>query len=207
MKGLIIKDIYNLRKSISMYCAIVALLVAYCLFAKKIVFLPMIPVLIFSTMITGAFAKDNSTKWDKFSVTLPLTRTRIVWSRYVLFAIIIGFGSLIGILAMAITLMNGDVKFISEIELLLLSVEISLISGGVSLLLLFTIKSIIDKLELVTVISYIVGAAVTFGGYKLLNMFISSKVFMFSVGVVIGIVFVIISCKISVSAFNRREFD
>lgn len=207
MKGLLIKDLYNLRKALSMYCAIVVILMVYCALTKKSVFLPMVPVLIFSTMITGTFTKDNNIKWDKLAVTMPLTRSRIVCSRYILFSIIMVLSIVVGIGAAAISWLNADVKIVSEIELLLLSTEIAMVSGGVSMLLLFIARSIIDKVELVTVISYIIGTAVTFGLHRLLDLFIDSKIVMFSVGVIVGIVFVIVSCKISAYYYNKKELE
>ena len=207
MKGLLIKDIYNLKKTISMYFVIVALLISYCIFTKKNAFLPIVPVLIFSTMITGSFTKDNSTKWDRLAVTMPLTRKNIVWSRYILFFIILAVGSIIGVIAMMFPIMKGSVNIVTEMELLLFGMIISMFSGGVSMLLLFSIQSIVDKVELVTVISYLLGAGISLGIVHLLNIIIKTKVLGLFAGIVSAFVFLFASCMISVAAFSKRDLE
>ena len=207
MKGLLIKDIYNLKKTISLYFVIVALLITYCIFTKKNAFLPIVPVLIFSTMITGSFTKDNTTKWDRLAVTMPLTRKNIVWSRYILFFIILAVGSIIGVIAMMFPIMKGSAKIVTEMELFLFGMIISMFSGGVSMLLLFSIQSIVDKVELVTVISYLLGAGISLGIVHLLNIIIKTKVLGLFAGIVCAFVFLIASCMISVAAFSKRDLE
>lgn len=207
MKGLLLKDFFNLKKTISMYFSIIAIFIVYCVLSKRNVFLPIVPVLIFSTMITGAFTKDNDTKWDKLAITMPVSRSKIVQSRYVLFVAILLIGFLLGALSMIIPITSGNAKPLTAFELLLLGTQISIFAGCTSMMLLYSSKNMIDKVELVTIISYLVGVGLALGITQLAGLFTSSKLASLIIGTVVGLLLLIISYKISVYAFIKKDFD
>lgn len=93
MKGLLIKDLLNLKKNFSTVIIIIAL---YFLFAFKSgdpsILTGMI-VFLLATMSITSMAYDDLAKWDKFALAMPISRKKIVYSKYILSVLL----SLVGV--------------------------------------------------------------------------------------------------------------
>ncbi|WP_033827973.1 ABC-2 transporter permease [Bacillus andreraoultii] len=92
MKGLILNDIYSIQRDIkssiifSVACVIFLILTKNVIAFKVAVFLPflIIPVKSFEVL-----KYDVKSGWEKFMITLPVTRTQIVQSKYITFLILL----------------------------------------------------------------------------------------------------------------------
>lgn len=134
MKGLIIKDFLNLRKNFGI---VVALYIFYVLLAYKSgdpKMLISIIVLILTMMSITSMALDDLAKWDKYALAMPISRKKLVVSKYIL-SILLG---IIGILfstpiAYLLIKLNGN---ISTTELLLTSYLVLIISISFSCIIL-----------------------------------------------------------------------
>jgi ABC-2 type transport system permease protein len=98
MKGLIIKDLINLKK----YSRTVLLVIAvYIIFAFMMdsmeVFSGMI-ILVFAITTVSSFSYDSQSGWDTYALTLPLPKKDIVLSKYVLALVLAVTGTLLSIL-------------------------------------------------------------------------------------------------------------
>ncbi|SHJ35350.1 ABC-2 family transporter protein [Clostridium amylolyticum] len=93
MKGLIIKDILNLKN----YGRSILLIVAfYGIFAYTINdagFLGGMIVLLMTMMSISSFSYDDLAKWDKYALSLPISRKDMVMSKYLLSIIFIVLGA------------------------------------------------------------------------------------------------------------------
>lgn len=93
MKGLLIKDLINLKKN---FGTIIAMMVLYFLFAYQSgdpsILVGMIVFLLTMMSITS-MSYDDLSKWDKFALSMPIGRKTIVNSKYILAVLL----SLIGL--------------------------------------------------------------------------------------------------------------
>ena len=84
MKGLILKDLMNLKKQAYIYLALVLFYAVFALVYKNSSFFGgMLCILSAMTPIT-AMAYDERANWDKYALTMPVSRRDIVLSRYLL---------------------------------------------------------------------------------------------------------------------------
>lgn len=108
MKGLIIKDLYNLRKQLVLYIIIGVIYSVIGVVAKDSggsSFIGLI--LIFSAMLPiTAVSYDERAKWDKYGLTMPVSRRETVAAKYLLGVILTAAGAL---LSFAVGLLFGAV--------------------------------------------------------------------------------------------------
>ncbi len=97
MKGLLVKDFYCLKQNMK-YIMITLLL--FCL-----IFIPQggsnfssVLILLFSMMVITTMNYDHTDKWNHFALTMPLTRTMLVRSKYLLMLIMLAVGITVSLL-------------------------------------------------------------------------------------------------------------
>lgn len=210
MKGLIIKDLYGLKKGKNMYLILTAILVFYCIIRHMYSFITLMPILIFGTLITSTFSMDSHVKWNKLAVAAPLSRKEIVKSKYVLLLIIIGLGMLTGTLLSLPWLIMQNISFLVLLEMTLFAMGIALCSGSLSIGFVYLSKNAIEKMELLTIFSYAGAAVIVIGTGKLLNLanrfFHLSTISISIINFLVILVMVLVtSYKISVHAFSRQD--
>ena len=99
MKGLILKDLMNLRRYSRTIWAIIALYAVMMVTMDNVNFLGGMIILLFTMMSVTSFSYDSLAKWERYAVTLPLSRAQIVRSKYVLSLILALMGALISLIA------------------------------------------------------------------------------------------------------------
>ncbi len=107
MKGLILKDIYNLRKYGKTLFLIAALyfMLSFMLDDADI-FVGMIVIMFAITTVTS-FAYDNQSGWDVYVNTMPVSRKDVVLSKYLLSLLLVLAG---GVLAVLMGWLGGLVR-------------------------------------------------------------------------------------------------
>jgi ABC-type transport system involved in multi-copper enzyme maturation permease subunit len=84
MKGLLLKDLVNLKQQTKIYFIIIAVWLAIALTSKDGSFLGgMICVLSVMLPIT-TLSYDEKAKWDKYVLSMPIMRKQVVISKYIL---------------------------------------------------------------------------------------------------------------------------
>ena len=96
MKGLLLKDIYNLRKVGKQYILILAFFTVYCFFLKNPSFFPMMTVMSFSMLILTSMGYDEAAGFDKYALTLPVNREDLVRTKYLLLLLLLAAGFVVG---------------------------------------------------------------------------------------------------------------
>lgn len=138
MKGLLIKDILNLKKNFS---TVIIMIVLYFMFAFKSgdpsILVGMI-VLLLTMMSITSIAYDDLAKWDKFALAMPISRKRIVYSKYILSILL----SLVGIILSTaigyiIILLKGKMSIIDFLIASYIIFSISIIFSCIILPLVF----------------------------------------------------------------------
>lgn len=132
MKGLIIKDILNLKKSLN---TLIAMFIFYILWAYKFgdptILIAMITLMLTMMSITS-MSYDDLAKWDKFALAMPISRQKLVYSKYILSILlaICGVGISVAI-SYILVLVNGKIStsqlFLSAYVIFIISILFSCI--------------------------------------------------------------------------------
>ncbi len=170
MKGLLLKDIYNLRKVGKQYLLILLFFTIYCFFLKNPSFFPMMTIMSFSMLILNSMGFDEASGFDKFALTLPVNREDLVRTKYLLLLLLLAAGYVIG--------MTGNVLislFIQEEMTVFLEQIISTAAVAAVFFLLYgtllplVFKLGVEKARMMMLVCYIAVFAAVFAVIKLIT--------------------------------------
>ena len=215
MNGLLYKDLLNLTPTLK-YVAFMALI--FC-----VVFIPLgneLPVYIILIMFgallpTTAISFDTAARWDKYAVSLPVTRREIVAARYQLMVggiCVAGVISLIIAVAMMI-LMPGEgifLPYFSPLMLMVLFVACGLLLGSIALPL--TLKFGVEKMRYIIMVIALTPVVVIFGMSFFADLSGITPTDPVLMPVIIGVLlavtalFVYVSFWLSVRIYAKKEF-
>ncbi|MDE2518398.1 MAG: ABC-2 transporter permease [Methanocorpusculum sp.] len=215
MNGLLYKDLLNLNPTMK-YLIVIALI--FC-----VVFIPMgneLPVYIIlvmsgATLPATAISFDAAARWDKYAVSLPLTRREIVTARYLL---MMGGICVAGIISLAITiamtvLMPGKgifLPFIDPLTLMVMFVACGLFLGSIALPL--TLKFGAEKMRYIIMVIALTPVVVMLGMTFLMDLSGTSLAAPVLMPVILGGMLVItaivvfVSYRFSVGIYAKKEF-
>lgn len=137
MKGLILKDLLNLRSTFKMLGAmIVFFAVAFLREGNSFVF--GIIILMFAMMVVTTISYDDLAKWDAYALTMPVTRKEMVLSKYLVMAILNTLGAvlslIVGIVGSVIMRQSFDLEILAIIGIIYL---VAFIFGSVIIPLIY----------------------------------------------------------------------
>lgn len=89
MKGLLLKDLYNMKGVIRIYIMFPFFAVFLGYMSNSLSILAAIPAFTCMIFIISAFAYDEYSHFDEYALTLPLGRKDLVKSKYVLFVLLL----------------------------------------------------------------------------------------------------------------------
>lgn len=211
MKGLLIKDFYNLKKTMNLYLIMTLILCAYCLFTNKQSFVSMMPILIFSTTVTSTFSMDSSVKWDKLAVPAPLRRSDIVKSKYVLLLVILALGVCVGFAFALPGILQKKTELRFVVEMTLFSAAIALCAGSLAIALFYLVRRTIEKMELVIVFAYAGAALIVVGITRLISFaaspFHMDKIILSVISFLLVFVIYGVSYRIAVKAYEGSDIS
>lgn len=90
MKALIYKDLVSLWKYLRTYILLCAVFQLASLVSADSAFLRFYPTVLVATIPNSLLAYEERDKWDKFSLTLPVSRKMLVTSKYLVGLILLG---------------------------------------------------------------------------------------------------------------------
>lgn len=127
MIGLILKDVFNLKKYAKQISLSVIVFGIFAVQLKNPEYLIGMISMMCSMLVITSMSYDESTKWDKYALTMPILKKDIVLSKYILLVFMVFTG----------TVLSGIISMImSEIMQLQEPKEIMLICGAVALVIL-----------------------------------------------------------------------
>ena len=114
MKGLILKDLLNLKKAIK---TMLIVGISYSIFFSTVqpTFLTGILTLLFSMQSLSSFSYDEYAKWDSYALTFPISRKDLVFSKYILFMTFPIIGSFLSIILSTIICLFKQTLIVEEI--------------------------------------------------------------------------------------------
>ncbi len=139
MRGLIIKDLINLKKNIRIYLVFIVLYGVLAYMQEDAAFFGSIFTLLFSLLTITTYSYDELAKWDEFALSTPVSRDAIVKSKYIIMILLIGVGA--GVSLLFTVVLNSILKK----DNLITGGEICLAVAAISILYYTIIIPIITK--------------------------------------------------------------
>lgn len=203
MTGLILKDLLNLKKQAKVYLILVVFYLVYgAVFENSSMFSSMMTLVAVMIPMT-AMSYDERSKWDKYALTMPVSKGSIVASRYLLGVIFLTIAFIMSILAnMIFSKINTGENVL--IVLAVLSVGIVVMSALFPLLFKFGV----EKGRILIVLVMFVPTAIVMILSKLeipIPDEETIKLLIYSSPIIAGVIF-LISFYISLSIYKKKEF-
>ncbi|NGZ75259.1 ABC-2 transporter permease [Saccharibacillus alkalitolerans] len=114
MTGLVTSNFYSMQGNIklSLMIALPIALVPFLLGdASMIPMIVAIQIFVFASNTGTSLKMDESSKWNKFEITLPVTRTAIVSAKYVSFMLLILLGLATSLVTVLLQSIRGELSF------------------------------------------------------------------------------------------------
>ena len=216
MKGLLIKDILNLRNYMKQLILVFVFFIAYGIFLKNGVFVGSMITLMLSMQVITTMSYDEYAKWDKYALTMNINRKDIVLSKYVFFIMSIIIGIVVGIISSSLINIISDSN-VGIDEILVTSIMVPCIFAILfSIIIPIVFKTGVEKARVVmmailftpTILVFIIlkmaeKANIPMPDEATLEMIFKSGL----IGlIVLTILSIFISYKISLSIYNKKEF-
>lgn len=97
MKGLILKDLLNLKSSFKMLGVMILFFAVAFLSQRNGVVFGII-IMMFAMMVVTTISCDDLAKWDAYALTMPVTRKEIVLSKYLVMALLNTLGAVLSVI-------------------------------------------------------------------------------------------------------------
>lgn len=206
MKGLILKDLLNLKSTFKM------LGVMMLFFA--VVFLPQgngaifgIIIMMFAMMVVTTISCDDLAKWDAYALTMPVTRAEMVLSKYLVMVLLNTLGAvlslIIGIVGSFLMNQSFDLEILVIVGLVYL---IAFIFGSLIIPLIYKFGT--EKARLMLFLCALIPTAL----FLLLEQFNvplpttgNPWIYLFLL-IVFAVVGVVLSYLISLKIYTKKEF-
>lgn len=215
MSGLIIKDLLNLKKQILPLGVFFIIYFGISLVSKDSSFFSGMIMIFCSILPITALAYDDRAGWNKYALTMPVSRSMLVISKYVMSLILIGVGAVVVLLFNALFGMNSlHESLVSTCTILFMGVIM------LSLSLPLNYKFGIEKSRYVLIGVCVLPAAIisifsvgissgdsdqVYGMMHLIEMVFTSN-WLIAGELIISAMIFFISMMISVNIIQRKEF-
>ena len=216
MKGLLIKDILNMKNYMKQLVLVLIFFIAYGIFLKNGTFGGTMITLMLSMQVITTMSYDEYAKWDKYALTMNINRKDIIISKYIFFTISIIIGIVVGITtSIAI---NQIAKLDTGMnEIIVTSIVVPCVFAILfSIIIPVVFKTGVEKGRIVMMLilfipAILVGAIVKISEKANITMPSPSNLEILMKFGVLGLVLltilaVFISYKVSLSIYNKKEF-
>lgn len=202
MKGLLLKDFYIIREGLLMLILTFIAVGA----GLAILISPWVLIIIAATTLSLQAAttiqNDKSTQWNKFSATLPISRTQIVKSKYLLYMILCITGIVLGIVvSLVASVFKHEFDVYNMFSYSCLAIIVSLLPGSVSIPCAFFFDE--EKSILGLILSYIVTSGMLVGLLMLLKQVINIRENMLEICGIVAL-FSIVAFVVSALFFPQK---
>ena len=172
MKGLIIKDLFILKKTTRVFVALTGLYLLMAIFLHTD--FGVLIAFIMGMLTITSFAYDEQAKWDAFALTMPVSKRDMVLSKYLL-AVFLGIaGGLMGILlSVAAAIGQGPVDIMAILKNTGIAICATYVFSSIALPLVYKLGS--EKSRLVLMLCY---AAPILLGTIIINMISEASITM-----------------------------
>ena len=154
MKGLLLKDLYMMKKYCKAYLLLIVIFVAVSFASSENLFFVFYPCLLCGMIPVNLLAYDERSRWLQYSETMPYTKGQIVSGKYV-----IGLATQVSVLlitgiAQAIRMSMNDAFVLGEyLVLMMLLLILSLLASSITLPFMFKLG--VEKGRIINIITLV----------------------------------------------------
>ena len=221
MKGLLIKDILNIKNYMKQLSLVLIFFIAYGVFFKNGIFVGSMITFMLSMQVITTMSYDEYAKWDKYALTMNINRNDIVLSKYIFFIILVLIGSMFGIISSLFINTIVDVNVgIGQILIPSIIIPTVIVSSICSILFSIVLpimfKIGVEKARVFMMAIFFIPAIIVFVFFKIMeknNIAMPDEatlemILKFGVVglIILAILIIFISYKISISIYNKKEF-
>lgn len=202
MKGLLLKDILNFKKQGLMFLFLIALWFFIGIKNKDMYYLSGIIAMMTLLVPITVISYDEKAKWERYALTMPISKGTVVVSRYLLTIAISVVGGALSIIAGL--MISTSIKEVLLTNMSVISIGLLIIAFAFP----FIFKYGVEKGRLIMIFIFLIPTLVfTFASEFNIPM-LSEKVIMQLVYFLPLITLVIIICSIQVSKmiYSKKEF-
>lgn len=160
MKGLILKDLLNIKRSLKSFLFVIAFYIVFSFTNSDTNFLSGMVILLFSMISISSFSYDNIAKWDKYALSLPISKKDVVLSKYLLALILIFTGAM---LSLILNFIIGTYKNLIMTDIIIINYLIfcaAVIYSGILILLIY--KFGVEKSRILIFVVFVIPTAIVF---------------------------------------------
>ncbi|MCI9508828.1 MAG: ABC-2 transporter permease [Angelakisella sp.] len=134
MTGLILKDLYTMKKTLIYLVAVVVLFTAIYSSAGDSYFSDFFVSIMVVSILISTMSYDEFYHWDRYAAILPLSRRRIVGAKYLTALLFFGMGGLISLgISVAVQLFQGRGFFMDDLALVAIGPLVGMLGAAVIL--------------------------------------------------------------------------
>lgn len=175
MIGLLIKDLYYMKKSVLTYSIIVLVLSVYAYIRNYQMILICVLPIVCSTLIISGIRSDLNMKWSEFSLSMPLTKLEIKISKYIEYLVLCLVGALAGgVIGIIGTTVKDNMTIELVLTFIIVGLVISFLAGAILLFLINLIggeKG--ETIDILMIVVYIFVGGIYAGITKFLTTYFS----------------------------------
>lgn len=212
MKGLLLKDVYTLKATLRIYAIMTVIYRVIGIVFDNMSFLYIVYVLASTVVPMSAVAYDERCAWGRYSASLPVNRTQLAISKYLLGLICLGFCVLSSVAAF---FFSDNMVFDEFLASAVSTTCVAIIY--MSLVMPVVYKLGAEKSRVVIFVILLVPALLIFGGAYLIMKFnfkmppavlsLLTNDTALLVGIVLlSLALLAVSMAISVSIYKKRDF-
>lgn len=212
MKSLILKDLYNISHNSKAMILILIIMGAFFIPMSGPVGYVAISTMLCSMMVVTTFSFDDTVKWNRYALVMPVTRKDVVISKYIVLLLFSLCGLVIGIIvAFGAETFTNNIIALETLFSGIVSLGVALIFGSIIIPLLFKYGA--EKARMLMILCFLIPAGIV---YAIMNIAQRLKISVSSTPLLanlfwcvplIIIAFVLISVKISTRIFNKVELN
>ena len=210
MNSLILKDFISLKSYSKSLAIIIGFFTIITFTNDELSFLSGMIILIMSMLPITSFSYDQHAKWDLFSQTLPVSRKRLVMSKYVLGIISIIAGAILAILLNVVVLLvkslEVDVWYLFLANSLIALVALLYLSILIPLVYKFGVEKSRLLMIVVLAIPSVLAIGLSKAGVSIPVLDEITPAILVAIGLVLVVCVMLISYVISVRIYMKKDF-
>lgn len=206
MKGLIIKDLINLKSTLKLI-GIIVLFFAAIFISQGNGFIYGIIIFMFAMMVVTAISYDDLARWDVYALTMPITRRDIVLGKYLLMGILNSIGAVLSLIIGSLASLELGLSLSMELFAIIgVTYLIAFIFGSLMIPLIYRFGT--EKARLMLILCALTPTAL-FLIIDQLGIVLPSaadpRIYLFLL-LVLTIAAVLLSFSISIKIYRKKEF-
>lgn len=208
MRGLILKDLFILKQNYKTFFVLIIFFILAMFQNSSAASFTSVINAVFTMMITTTISYDNLAKWDKYALTMPITRKEMVLSKYICSIIFNLIGLVLGIVIVFVMGIVRNNLNITEIFISAISSAIVMIIF-ISLMFPLVYKFGVEKFRIFLILIFMIPVFFILALRNMTNVgeLIDKWLIYIIISVpIIAVIGFVLSYFISIKIYENKEF-